>query len=112
MSQWFLFGILFMVGLAACEQVDQNNQFYQMQKLQQSYPNYKRIETINRIAKMVDLTKPNTEYRQSYGLIWFLACIYFVAGICFCIGCFGFVIKKYNDYKVYIKELNYMNNRV
>lgn len=94
--QWFLVGLLLTLAdfVIVAESSD-----------------YKRIETVNQVAKMVDLVSTNRESPQTYNPIWFLICIYASFIGCFCLGCFGFVIKQYNDYKVYIKEINYMNNR-
>ncbi len=117
--RYFIFGILILS--AGCDNIDSgevNYKSYQSYKnlntykSYQSYTNSKRIEIVNQIAKMVDLVKPEAEYQQSYGLIWFLICIYIFIGLCFCLGCFAFMVKKYTEYQVYIKEVNYMNNRV
>ncbi len=108
--RYFIFGILIL--LVGCDNIDSGDVNYQSYKSYQSYTNSKRIEIVNQIAKMVDLVKPEAEYQQSYGLIWFLICIYIFIGLCFCLGCFAFMVKKYTEYQVYIKEVNYMNNRV
>lgn len=98
---WFLFGVFIAL-----------TNFNNITVSSTSVSPLQRIETINQIAKMVNLVETTRENPQHYNIIWFLISIYFAIASCFCLGCFAFIIKQYNDYKVYIKEVNYMHNRL